>query len=130
MRVAVITLLTTSLFSAAAMAAPGVPSSVLNPPAYTPGKASSAESRMPGNTDADNDAKTLRGIESRDQQPAPPATNLEDARIRYMELNKQLGDDVRNHANKEVIDQDRAAIAEAKKQLDSFAPKPLPQPSR
>lgn len=127
MHLAVITLLTTSLVSAAANAAPGVPSSVLNPPAYTPNKTPSVEDRMPGTTDADKDAKTLQGVAA--PQPASaPTTHLDDARIRFIELNKQLGEDVRNHASKEVIDRDRAAVEAAKQELNAVrAPAPRPQ---
>ncbi len=127
MRVAVITLLTTSLFSAAAMAAPGVPSSVLNPPAYAPNKTQPTEDRMPGTTDADKDARTLQGVAA--SQPIDPASQrLNDARIHFIEMNKQLGDDMRNRASKEVIDKDRAAVEAARQQLNAARPPaPIPQ---
>ena len=124
MRIPFIALLTTAILSSAAIAAPTTPQGARRPPPYAQYRTMSADSTLPADTNADTDAKTLQGINGR--HPVRPDTQrLDDARVHFMELNKQLGEDVRNHASKETIDQDRAAIAEAKKQLDAARPAPV-----
>ena len=121
MRPSILAFLTTSLLASAAFAAapatPAVPASVLTPPAYVHHDMSVDAKLNADGTSLGTDAKTLQGIEGQASAPAS-VDRLNDARTQYIRLNNQLGADVRNHASKDTIMQDRAAITAAKKQID------------